>query len=227
MKILVLNGSPKSKSDTMVLTSAFLRGIEKNGQHEITIIDVIKKNISPCNGCFGCWQVGNGQCVIDDDQNEILKLYPEADLIIWSFPLYCYGMPSHLKAVLDRTIPLIQKRMEATKDGTRHVSKVDFSKIHSVVICGCGFPNYEHNFEGVSRQCELCFGNLTQVYVPETPLLNEPLAEPVAKIKIESFERAGEEYGKSLCLKPETITELQSLMIPKQDYINALNASAN
>lgn len=227
MKILVLNGSPKSKSDTMVLTNAFLRGMGKTGQHEITIIDVIKKNISPCRGCFGCWQVGNGQCVIDDDQNEILGLYPEADLIIWSFPLYCYGMPSHLKAVLDRTIPLIQKRMEATENGTRHVSKVDFSKIHSVVICGCGFPNYEHNFEGVSRQCELCFGNLTQVYVPETPLLNEPLAEPVAKIKIESFERAGEEYGKSLCLKPETIAELQSLMIPKQDYINALNASAN
>lgn len=227
MKILVLNGSPKSKSDTMVLTNAFLRGMEKTGQHEITIIDVIKKNISPCRGCFGCWQVGNGQCVIDDDQNEILRLYPEADLIIWSFPLYCYGMPSHLKAVLDRTIPLIQKRMEATENGTRHVSKVDFSKIHSVVICGCGFPNYEHNFEGVSRQCELCFGNLTQVYVPETPLLNEPLAEPVAKIKIESFERAGEEYGKSLCLKAVTITELQSLMIPKQDYINALNASAN
>lgn len=227
MKILVLNGSPKSKSDTMVLTNAFFRGMEKTGQHEITIIDVIKKNISPCRGCFGCWQVGNGQCVIDDDQNEILRLYPEADLIIWSFPLYCYGMPSHLKAVLDRTIPLIQKRMEATENGTRHVSKVDFSKIHSVVICGCGFPNYEHNFEGVSRQCELCFGNLTQVYVPETPLLNEPLAEPVAKIKIESFERAGEEYGKSLCLKAVTITELQSLMIPKQDYINALNASAN
>lgn len=227
MKILVLNGSPKSKSDTMVLTNAFLRGMEKIGQHEITIIDVIRKNISPCKGCFGCWQVGNGQCVIDDDQNEILRLYPEADLIIWSFPLYCYGMPSHLKAVLDRTIPLIQKRMEATKDGTRHVSKVDFSKIHCVVICGCGFPNYEHNFEAVSRQCELCFGNLTQVYVPETPLLNEPLAESVAKIKIERFEKAGEEYGKSLELKTETIDELQSLMIPKQDYINAINSSAD
>ena len=29
MKILVLNGSPKKKSDTMVLTNAFLRGIKK------------------------------------------------------------------------------------------------------------------------------------------------------------------------------------------------------
>lgn len=32
MKILVLNGSPKEKSDTMVLTNAFLRGIKKTGE---------------------------------------------------------------------------------------------------------------------------------------------------------------------------------------------------
>lgn len=103
MNVLVLNGSPKEKSDTMILTRAFLKGLEKTGNHNIKIIDVIKKNIAPCRGCFGCWQIQNGQCVIKDDQNEILQLYPKADLIIWSFPLYCYGMPSHLKAVLDRT----------------------------------------------------------------------------------------------------------------------------
>lgn len=145
-------------------------------------------------------------------------------MIIWSFPLYCYGMPSHLKAVLDRTIPLIQKKMEDTGDGTRHVSAVDFSKIHSVVICGCGFPNYEHNFEAVQRQCALSFGNLTQIYVPETPLLNIPEAEPVTKIKRQSFEKAGEEYGKSFSLAADTIADLQSLMIPKADYIQGVNS---
>lgn len=224
MNILVLNGSPKEKSDTMVLTRAFLKGLEKTGNHDVTIIDVIKKNIAPCRGCFGCWKIQNGQCCIKDDQNEILQLYAKSDLIIWSFPLYCYGMPSHLKAVLDRTIPLVQKKMEDIGDGTRHLSTVDFSKIHAMVICGCGFPNYEHNFEAVQRQCELAFGNLTQVFVPETPLLNIPEAEPVTKLKRESFERAGEEYGKSFALKPETIEDLQSLMIPKDEYINGVNS---
>lgn len=224
MKILVLNGSPKEKSDTMVLTNSFLRGIEKTGAHEIHIIDIIKKNIAPCRGCFGCWQIGNGQCVINDDQNEILKLYPEMDLIIWSFPLYCYGMPGHMKTVLDRTIPLIQKRMEVKDGRTQHTSSVDFSKIHGVVICGCGFPNYEHNFEGIQRQCELAFGNLVQIYVPETPLLNIPEAEPVAKPKREAFEKAGEEYVKSFSLSPKTIENLQSLMIPKDEYINNINS---
>lgn len=223
MKILVLNGSPKAKSDTMVLTNAFLRGIEKTGKHEIKIINVIEKKIAPCRGCFGCWQIKNKHCVINDDQNEILDLYPEADLIIWSFPLYCYGMPSHIKALLDRTIPLNQMKMEVVDGRTRHVPMVDFSKIHSVVISGCGFPNYEHNFEALDRQCDLCFGNLTKIFVPETPLMNVPEAQIVAEPKAAAFEKAGEEYVKNFSLSPETIADLQSLMISKEDYIAAIS----
>ena len=219
MKILVLNGSPKKKSDTMVLTNAFLRGIEKNGSHEIFVMNIFEMKISSCRGCFGCWQVKNKHCVIDDDQNQILDLYPEVDLIIWSFPLYCYGMPSHIKAVLDRTIPLNQMKMEIVDGRTRHLPMVDFSNIHTVVISGCGFPNYEHNFEGLSRQCDLCFGNLTKIFVPETPLLNIPEAKPVTEPKVLAFENAGEEYAKNFSLSPETIENLQSLMISKEDYI--------
>ena len=219
MKILVLNGSPKKKSDTMVLTNAFLRGIEKNGSHEIFVMNISEMKISSCRGCFGCWQVKNKHCVIDDDQNRILDLYPEVDLIIWSFPLYCFGMPSHIKAVLDRTIPLNQMKMEIVDGRTRHLPMVDFSKIHTVVISGCGFPNYEHNFEGLSRQCDLCFGNLTKIFVPETPLLNIPEAKPVTEPKVLAFENAGEEYAKNFSLLPETIENLQSLMISKEDYI--------
>ena len=219
MKILVLNGSPKKKSDTMVLTNAFLRGIKKNGSHEIFVMNISEMKISSCRGCFGCWQVKNKHCVIDDDQNRILDLYPEMDLIIWSFPLYCYGMPSHIKAVLDRTIPLNQMKMEIVDGRTRHLPMVDFSKIHTVVISGCGFPNYEHNFEGLSRQCDLCFGNLTKIFVPETPLLNIPEAKPVTEPKVLAFENAGEEYAKNFSLSPETIENLQSLMISKEDYI--------
>ena len=219
MKILVLNGSPKKKSDTMVLTNAFLRGIKKNGNHEISVMNISEMKISSCRGCFGCWQVKNKHCVIDDDQNRILDLYPEVDLIIWSFPLYCFGMPSHIKAVLDRTIPLNQMKMEIVDGRTRHLPMVDFSKIHTVVISGCGFPNYEHNFEGLSRQCDLCFGNLTKIFVPETPLLNIPEAKPVTEPKVLAFENAGEEYAKNFSLSPETIENLQSLMISKEDYI--------
>ena len=86
-------------------------------------MNIFEMKISPCRGCFGCWQVKNKHCVIDNDQNRILDLYPEVDLIIWSFPLYCFGMPSHIKAVLDRTIPLNQMKMEIVDGRTRHLLK--------------------------------------------------------------------------------------------------------
>ena len=56
MKILVLNGSPKVKSDTFRLTDAFLKGMNRSGEHEIHVVHVREKKIAPCRGCFGCWQ---------------------------------------------------------------------------------------------------------------------------------------------------------------------------
>ncbi len=224
MKILVLNGSPKKKSDTFRMTDAFLKGLNASQAHEVRIVNVIEKKIAPCRGCFGCWQRMDGHCVIDDDQNEILDLYRAADLIIWSFPLYCYGMPSHLKAVLDRTIPLVKMKMLQEADGrVRHEALVDFSKKHTLVLCGCGFPDWEGNFDGLRMQCRQCFGNLQMVCVPETPMLNVPQAAVVADPLLECFTAAGAEYARDLTLSPETIARLETPMIPKEDYIRIVN----
>jgi len=227
MDILVLNGSPKAASDTYRLTDAFLKGMERGGGHDVRIVHVREKRIAPCRGCFGCWQRGDGHCVIDDDQNGILDLYRRADLIIWSFPLYCYAMPSQLKAVLDRTIPLVKMDMVEQADGTvRHVPLADFSRMHTLVICGCGFPDWEGNFDGLRAMCRAAFGNLDMVCVPETPLLNVPEAAPVSGPLLARFRQAGEEYAESLSLSPETVAALETPMIPKEDYIRHVNGGA-
>ena len=224
MKILVLNGSPKQQSDTFRMTERFLRGLNRDDEHDVTVVDVIKKQIAPCRGCFGCWQRMDGYCVIDDDQNEILDLYRRADLIIWSFPLYCYGMPSHLKALLDRTIPLVKMNMVQEEDGTvRHEALADFSRVHTLVICGCGFPDWDGNFDGLKMMCRICFGGPDMVCVPETPLMNIPAAAPVADPLLARFEAAGEEYAAALHLSPETVAALETPMIPKEDYIRNVN----
>ena len=224
MKVLVLNGSPKKQSDTFRMTERFLKGLNAAGEHEVTVVNVIEKAIAPCQGWFGCWQQGEGHCLIGDDQNGILDLYRAADLIIWSFPLYCYGMPSHLKAVLDRTIPLMKMDMVQLSDGrVQHVPLADFSKIHTLVLCGCGFPDWEGNFDALKMQCKQCFGNLTMVCVPETPMLNVPQAAVVADPLLDRFEAAGAEYAQSLCLSPETVARLETPMIPKEVYVSIVN----
>lgn len=224
MKILVLNGSPKKKSDTFRLTDAFLKGLNRSGEHEVNIINIIEKRIAPCRGCFGCWQRGDGHCVIQDDQNGILDLYRSSDLIIWSFPLYCYAMPSHMKAVLDRTIPLVRMNMVQEEDGTvRHEALADFSRMHTLVISGCGFPDFEGNFDGLRTMCKICFGDPDMICVPETPMLNVPAAAQVAEPLLKRFEKAGEEYAASMKLSAETIAALETPMIPKEDYIRNVN----
>ena len=224
MKVLVLNGSPKKQSDTFRMTERFLKGLNAAGEHEVTVVNVIEKAIAPCKGCFGCWQQGEGHCLIGDDQNRILDLYRAADLIIWSFPLYCYGMPSHLKAVLDRTIPLMKMDMVQLSDGrVQHVPLADFSKIHTLVLCGCGFPDWEGNFDALKMQCKQCFGNLTMVCVPETPMLNVPQAAVLADPLLDRFEAAGAEYARTLSLSPETVARLETPMIPKEVYVSIVN----
>ena len=226
MKILVLNGSPKKRSDTFRLTEAFLKGLNRKEEHEVHVVNLIDKKIAPCRGCFGCWQRGDGHCVIRDDQNEILDLYRGADVIIWSFPLYCYAMPSHMKAFLDRTIPLVKMAMVQQENGTvRHEALADFSRIHTLVICGCGFPNWDGNFDGLRMMCKVCFGDPDMVCVPETPLLNVPAAAPVADPLLRRFEEAGAEYTETLTLSGETVQALETPMIPKEEYIRQVNGN--
>ena len=225
MRILVLNGSPKKKSDTFRLTEAFLKGMNAEQKHDVDVINVIEKNIGPCRGCFGCWSKMDGHCVIKDDQNDILDLYIKSDLVIWSFPLYVYAMPSHLKAVLDRTIPLVKLKMVEKDDGTvRHEALADLSKVHTLVISGCGFPDWEGNFDGLRIMCKNCFPRAEMICVPETPLLNVPDAAAVAEPLLKEFEKAGAEYAKNLTLSPETIGILETPMIPKEEYVRDVNS---
>ena len=112
MKILVLNGSPKrDKSDTMHIAHAFLEGMKEAASQDMHIIHTIDHHIEYCTGCFSCMRNG-GTCVHDDDMREILEEILASDLLIWSFPLYCYGMPASLKALLDRTLPLSSMAMQ-------------------------------------------------------------------------------------------------------------------
>ena len=223
MRVLILNGSPKKVSDTMQLTNAFLEGLNEVGDNEVEIIHVIEKKIKPCLGCFGCWRKGDGKCVMQDDQNEILEKYQQADLIIWSFPLYCFGIPSHLKAVLDRMIPLVRMKMEERDGVVYHTQLADFERMKHVVICGAGFPQSDRNFEGVSVTCDKCFSNCTKIFVPETPLMNVPEWKDLADRKRGFFREAGREYYRKGRLALETMEKLEELMIPNEEYLEIVN----
>ena len=225
MKVLVLNGSPKEKSDTMVLTNAFLKGLNQNNDFDIHIIDLIKKNIKPCLGCFKCWKNEEGLCIQQDDQKEIMDEYQQADIIIYSFPLYSYAMPSHLKAFVDRLIPFNKMTMKERDGHIVHEPRVNLSHQKLLFICGCGFPNFDDNFKGLDIMIKNKFGpKAMTLYVSECPMLNEEDAKPLTEPLIKKFVKAGEYFSKNLNITPEMKRELETPMLDLQTYIKIANS---
>ena len=227
MKILVLNGSPKrDKSDTMHMTRSFLTGMNDIRKNDVQIIDVIDKKIEYCTGCFECMKNG-GKCIHSDDMHDILNEILQSDILIFSFPLYCYGMPAPLKALMDRTLPLGSMAMQKVGERYEHVAQADFSHLRYVMICGCGFPNSKNNFEGMIKQFELMFpNNNTIITVPESPMFNAPEAAPVTKPFLEVMRQAGREYTNDGKISDDTMRKLKLPMIPEEVYAEIVNGNA-
>lgn len=226
MKVMVLNGSPKKeKSDTMHLTHAFLDGMNDAQENDVHIIDVIDKHIEYCTGCLSCMRNG-GKCVHSDDMRDILEEILSSDILIWSFPLYCYGMPAPLKALIDRTLPLSSIAMEKKGDHYEHKAQRDFSKLKYIMICGCGFPNSKNNFDAMIMQFKMMFrDNSTIITVPESPMFNAPEADVVTKPFLQLVRGAGYEYAKNGEISADTMTKLAAPMIPDDAYAAIVNGS--
>ena len=227
MKILVFNGSPKKeKSDTMHITRAFLDGMKEAVTQEIYTIDVTDKHIEFCRGCFAC-KYNGGLCAIDDDMREILEQMLDSDLLLFSYPLYCYGMPAMLKNLIDRTLPMSSMAMAEVNGRYVHVSQRDYSHLRYLMICGCGFPNSKKNFEPAVLQFELLFpNNHTILTVPESPMFNAPEAVVVTVPRLELVRKAGRQYSESGEIDEALLAEIGSPMIPEETYAKIVNGNA-
>ena len=88
-------------------------------------IDTMRVNVKPCLGCYACWRMTPGKCVQQDDMAGILDRILESELVIWSTPLYCYSVPSNLKVIYDRLIPLGTMEQRVDEEGRNLPSQDD------------------------------------------------------------------------------------------------------
>ena len=227
MKILVINGSPKKEaSDTMKITRAFLEGMNDVSGQDVTIIHVIDKDIKYCKGCFTCMHNG-GTCVYNDDMKEILSDIIESDLLLFSYPLYSYGMPAPLKALIDRLLPLTSMTMRSDGERYEHVEQQDLSHLCYMMICGCGFPNSKKNFEPAVLAFKNAFSeDSTIITMPENPMFGAPAADIVTKPRLELVREAGRQFAQSGKIEKDLLEKICSPMIPEEEYVRIVNSSA-
>ena len=216
MKVLVINGSPKGeRSDTLRVTRAFLEGMGEQAE----FVQASKLHIEPCLGCYSCWGKTPGQCVHKDDMPALLQKITASDLVIWSFPLYCFGMPAPVKAIVDRMLPLSSPAQEVGENGETYHPAREEHDVRMALISGCGFADREGNFDGLLFQFERMFGgDYARILCVEAPLLNIPEAAPVADAYLALAKRAGEEYARDGRIAEATQAALDAPMYPPEQY---------
>lgn len=100
MKVLILNGSPRSGGNTEIA----IKEMEKVFLEEGVKAEICRVGSKAIRGCIACGRCGElGKCVFDDDPvNEIAEKFREADALVLASPVYYGSANATLVAVADR-----------------------------------------------------------------------------------------------------------------------------
>lgn len=104
-KIVVITGSPRRKGNSFAMTDAFIKAAEEKG-HIVTRFDAAMKKVGGCRACETCFSKGKA-CTFDDDFNTIAPAILEADVIVFTMPVYWYSIPAQIKGVIDRIFSFV------------------------------------------------------------------------------------------------------------------------
>lgn len=101
MKILVLQGSPRLKGNTVKMVGAFAKGAIE-ASHELNVVNVFEKKIGDCTACEYCHTKGHGECIQKDGMQDIYPLLMDAEMLVLASPIYYHSMSGQLRCAIDR-----------------------------------------------------------------------------------------------------------------------------
>lgn len=99
MKVLLINGSPRPKSNTLLGLQEMQQIFTQEGI-ETEIINIGNKDIRGCIACNQCSKTGH--CVFDDSVNEVAAKFEKADGLVVGSPVYYSAPNATVQAFLQR-----------------------------------------------------------------------------------------------------------------------------
>lgn len=233
MKITIFNGSPKAVAgNTHVMVREFLKGAQETGA-EVENVFLAEKEIAPCNGCFACWMDTPGQCVYQDDMDELLQKVISSHILGFATPLYVDNVTGLMKNFMDRLIPIGDPHFEKDENGEcRHLRRYD-KPTKIIAISNCGFPEQSHFqvlrvlFRRIARNisCEL----IAEIYRGGGAILRSPI--PAFQPALESYKHLLQTAGKEIVLNSklteDTLAQLEKPLIPMPNFADEYMKRAN
>lgn len=104
-KIVVITGSPRRNGNSFAMTDAFIAAAKAKG-HNVVRFDAAMMKIGGCHACGSCFKTGKA-CSFDDDFNIIAPAILEADVLVFTMPVYWYSIPAQIKGVIDRIFSFV------------------------------------------------------------------------------------------------------------------------
>ncbi|MBN2655044.1 MAG: flavodoxin family protein [Nitrospirae bacterium] len=99
MKLIALNGSPRSGGNTDLLLQEAVRAARDSGA-ETEVFNLNSMAIRPCQDCGLCEK--SGRCIIKDDMYDLYNAIRTADRIVLGSPIFFFGLSAQAKAIIDR-----------------------------------------------------------------------------------------------------------------------------
>ena len=134
MRIVIIDGSAR-KGNTLTAINTFIKGASEGNQIEVSHPE--KLHIAPCKGCGAC-QCHKG-CVDKDDTNETIDKIAAADMILFTTPVYWWGMTAQLKLIIDkcycRGMQIKEKKVGLIVVGGAPVDNVQYELIWKQFEC--------------------------------------------------------------------------------------------
>ena len=108
--VLFITSSWRKNSNSSWLAAQAADAAEKNG-HTVTTVDIARLNIGPCRACMGCRKSKDGRCILHDDMSQFYPMVEEANVIIFTSPVYWFNLCGQIKQFIDRCYALGGKEL--------------------------------------------------------------------------------------------------------------------
>lgn len=152
MNIMAVYGSPRHFGNSTFLGKEFIaEAIRRNPVATVTENELQKLHIGGCMGCDACRKNG-GRCVQQDDMQPLYDQYVGADTLVYTTPVYWWGVSAQLKLFIDRlyalgTEPHKGKKLYLIAVGADEVEGVQYELIRKQFVeicdyCGIDFAGY-------------------------------------------------------------------------------------
>jgi multimeric flavodoxin WrbA len=129
-KVMILNGSPKERGNTMTLVGWVAEAAREAGAH-VEIVDTARLacKVPGCMACMGCRASGEYRCVVDDEAGDVIARIPSQDVVVLATPVYFMGFSAQIKRVVDRMFSLFKYDEEKRRTFAPGLTETSFALI--------------------------------------------------------------------------------------------------